>query len=157
MHGRHILKKIGCLLSALILFSLISACSKSADLKDSHGQTIHLSDYKGKWVLINYWATWCKPCLKEMAALNALARNNVVVLGVSYDNLNSTEMNRIIKKQSITYPMLSRFPIRMFGLKEIPVLPITFVLNPEGKFVKTLKGPKTEAQFRQAIQNEKKN
>ena len=115
---------------------------------------MRLSDYKGKWIVINYWATWCKPCLKEMPALNDLYRNNknrLVVLGVSYDKLTNEEINDVVKTRSIQYPMLSKFPMDKFGVARVSILPITFIINPEGKLVKTLKGPQTEAQFRQAI------
>ncbi len=119
-----------------------------------HNRNAHFSNYKGKWVIVNYWATWCKPCLKEMPALNDLYKNNkdkIVVLGVSYDKLSNKEIKAVAKKLSIQYPMLSTFPINKFGVKHLSVLPVTFIINPKGQLVKTLKGPQTEAQFKQAI------
>lgn len=148
------MKKIGRLIVSVILLTFLVACSSQPDAKDSQGNAIRLSDYKGKWIVINYWATWCKPCLQEMPALNDLYRkhtNQLIVLGVSYDKLTNKEINAVVNKLSIQYPMLSTFPIDKFGIKHLAVLPVTFIINPEGKLVKTLKGPQTETQFRQAI------
>jgi len=138
----------------IVFLVFLVACSSQPDAKDSEGNAIRLSNYKGKWVVINYWATWCKPCLKEIPALNDLYRKNkskLVVLGVSYDKLTNTEINDVVKKLSIQYPMLSSFPIDKLGITQLSVLPITFIINPEGKLTKTLKGPQTETQFRKAI------
>lgn len=141
-------------LLSLTLLSFVVACSKQADSTDSQGHAIRLSDYKGKWVVINYWATWCKPCLQEMPALNALYQGNrkkIVVLGVSYDQLSNNEIKKIANKMSIEYPMLSTFPLQKLGISHLDVLPITFILNPKGQLVKTLKGPQTKKQFRHAL------
>jgi len=89
-----------------------------------------------------------------MPALNKLYRRHpdrVVVLGVSYDKLTNTEINKVANKLSIHYPMLSYFPIDQLGVGDLPVLPMTFIINPAGKLIKTLKGPQTRAQFRAAI------
>jgi peroxiredoxin len=142
------------LLPSIAIILLISACSKPIDIKDSHGHTIHLSDYRGKWIYLNYWASWCKPCTREMPALNALYqgnRDNMVVLGVSYDKLSSEEINQVAKKQAIQYPMLATFPLDKMGIPHLNVLPITFIINPKGRLVKTLKGPQTERQLKHAI------
>lgn len=148
------MKKIFKYCASIVFLTFLVACSSQPDAKDSQGNAIRLSDYKGKWVVINYWATWCKPCLKEMPALNDLYRNNkskLVVLGVSYDTLTNTEINTVVKKYAIQYPMLSTFPIDKLGVTHLSVLPLTFIINPAGKLIKTLKGPQTEAQFRKAI------
>lgn len=142
------------LLISCIALAGLASCSKQADSTDSQGRVIRLNDYTGKWVVINYWATWCSPCLKEMPALNALYvgnRDKVVVLGVSYDKLSNEEMNAVANKRSIDYPLMSTFPLKKLGVKRLDVLPITFIINPDGKLVKTLKGPQTENQFRKAI------
>lgn len=148
------LKSFLLILVSLVFISFITACSKEVDSVDSKGHPIRLSDYKGKWVIINFWATWCKPCLKEMPTLNSLYQDNrkkLVVLGVSFDKLSQDEIKKVTEKLEIQYPMLSSFPIQKFGIQRLDVLPITFILNPEGKLVKTLRGPQTEAQFRNAV------
>jgi len=140
---------------AIVLLTFLIACSSQPDSHDSHGNAVRLTDYKGKWIVINYWATWCKPCLTEMPALNDLYRHNknkLVVLGVSYDNLTNKEINTVAKKLSIQYPLLSTFPMDKFGVTRVAVLPVTFIINPDGKLVKTLKGPQTEDTLTQATE-----
>jgi peroxiredoxin len=141
-------------LSSLLALILFSCSQHSVDSYDSQGKVIRLSHYLGKWVVINYWATWCKPCLTEMPALERLHnqyKNKIIVLGVSFDKLDNNAINQIAKKNSLTYPMLSVFPMQKFGIDNIDILPVTFIINPQGKLVKTLKGPQTETQFAQAL------
>ena len=141
----------------LLLFVFLVACSSQEQpgTKDSKGNSIRLSDYRGKWVLINYWATWCKPCKKEIPVLNDLYQKNkdkLVVLGVSYDKLTNDEINAVVKDQSIQYPMLSAFPLRNLGISHLSVLPVTFIINPKGELIRMLKGPQTEAQLKRAVE-----
>ena len=141
-------------LTALLLL-LLTACSSQTNTSDSNNK-INLAHLKGKWLIVNYWATWCKPCLKEMPALNNVHKKNknkLVVLGVSFDKLPTKDLNDIKKTLSIQYPLLTTFPAQKYKLPRITVLPITFIINPAGKLVKTLKGPHTEAQFLKALQN----
>ena len=150
---QNIFKKLKYCLTLLLALFLV-ACSQQPDSHDSQGNPIRLSDYKGKWVIINYWATWCKPCLTEIPALNNLYqqnKNKVVVLGVSYDKLSHTEINKVVTQFSIRYPMLSTFPIQKIGVKNVSVLPTTFIITPQGQLAKTLKGPQTKKQFAKAI------
>lgn len=137
----------------IILLNLVivcSGCSKNPDAYDSNGKPIQVNNYVGKWVIINYWAPWCKPCLTEMPTLETLSQNypnKLVIIGVSFDGLSNDELNSLSKKLKITYALTSKFPIIKYGVRELPALPITFIINPEGKLVKTLLGPQTKEQF----------
>lgn len=147
------LKAIKTAVVIVLISCCVIACSSKVDSVDSHGKEIRLSDYKGKWVIVNYWATWCKPCIEEMPALQKLAsdyKSKLVVLGVSFDKLNNDEINNFAKKVSVSYPLMSTFPIENYGIGHMAVLPVTFILNPQGKLVKTLKGPQTEQSFLKA-------
>lgn len=139
----------------VLLSVMLCACSNSADTYDSQGKPVRLSDYQGKWVVINYWATWCKPCLSEMPALNKLQEEHpekVVIIGVSFDKLTNPEINAILDKYKLNYSMVSKFPLQeKFNIKSLSVLPISFIINPDGKLVKTLQGPQSEEQFISAI------
>ena len=144
----------------LILFLLLTTCSQEPDAHDSNGHPIRLSDYRGKWVMINYWALWCKPCLTEIPALNTLYRHHsdkVMVLGVSYDHLPNRKIRAIAKKLKVTYPLLASFPLEKLGTNNISVLPITFVLNPKGLVAEVLKGPQNESDLMRAIGFNKKH
>ena len=137
------------LLSAFII--LLTACH---DTRDSHSNSIRMSNYKGKWVIINYWATWCKPCLKELPELNNIFmvyKDKVMVLGVNYDQLSNEEINKFSDKLGITFPVMHSFPIKKYGVTAISTLPITFIISPQGKLVKTLTGPQTRENLEAAM------
>jgi len=150
---RHLAKFI------VILFILtLSACSDKPTAHDSHGNPINLQDYLGKWVIVNYWAGWCKPCLDEMPALNHIYqthRDRVMVLGASYDNLSDYEMQKFAAKLKIHYPLVVDLSLKKYGIKNVPVLPVTYIINPQGKLVRTLRGPQTAEQFTQALKMNK--
>lgn len=150
---KYIMRTI-CILSCALI---ITACSKP-DTIDHKGNPVRLSDYKGKWVIINYWATWCRPCIKEMAVLKKLYQKHkkkLIVLGVSFDLLTNDQITDVVRQYRIKYPMMSSFPIQKVGINSIDVLPISYIINPQGKLIKTLKGPQSSSQFLMAIK--KKN
>ena len=77
------------------IFLALVSCSKP-DAYDSQGNPISLKQYQGKWIIINYWASWCGPCLEEMPTLNKLYHeypNQLIILGVSFDGLNAEKIN----------------------------------------------------------------
>lgn len=134
-----------------VSFVSLAACHET---RDSHSNSIKMSDYKGEWVIINYWATWCKPCLKELPELNnifMIYKNKVMVLGVNYDQLSNEEINKFADKLGITFPVMRSFPIKKYGVTEINTLPVTFIISPEGKLVKTLLGPQTRESLEAAM------
>ncbi len=101
--------------------------------------------YEGRWVVINYWAKWCKPCIKEIPELNALDRKytQVVVLGVNYDGNKGDELQTQIVNLGIEFPTLLEDPSPALGIALPSVLPTTIILNPNGMLVATLIGPQT--------------
>lgn len=141
-----------------ILLICLSACQKTPDITDSNNHPIYLSEYKDKWMVINYWATWCKPCLVELPELNefhAKYSDKVAVLGVSFDGLINTDIKRFADKLHLTFPMLSSFPNKKFGIEEIPSLPTTFIIDPQGKLSKILYGPQTQENLLKATLQKK--
>jgi thiol-disulfide isomerase/thioredoxin len=120
-------------------------CTKQKIL-DCRGKPVKLSEYKGKWILVNYWANWCEPCMKELPALNQFYQQHtdkIMVLGVNFDSLSDQEIDRFSQKMNISFPMLSHFPAESYGLTSISALPVSLLFSPEGKFVKVLYGPQT--------------
>lgn len=138
----------------LILLVCLTACHSNVDATDSRGKSIRMTDYQGKWVVINYWATWCKPCLKELPELNMLSNQHadkVVVLGVNFDHLDPMSIQRFAASFPLNFSLLSQFPIEKFGVKDISTLPVTFIINPQGKLTQTLYGPQTQHSLLTAI------
>ena len=130
-------------LLATILASLLVACSGG---NESPGNTLHsldIADYKGRWVVVNYWAKWCKPCIKEIPELNALDRKypQVAVLGVNYDGASGEALQAQIDDLDIQFPIILAEPSSTLGVELPSVLPTTLILNPDGKLVATLVGP----------------
>jgi thiol-disulfide isomerase/thioredoxin len=129
----------------LFLFFL-SACSSQPKLSDSYGNAIRLSDYHGKWIIINYWAAWCKPCIVEIPELNAfyqLHKDKVMVLGVNYDNVSASELPKLIAQVGAKFPVLTYLPPETFGIKQVEGLPMTLLINPQGKLQEVLMGEQT--------------
>jgi thiol-disulfide isomerase/thioredoxin len=94
-----------------IIFCLSLSLSSGAEARgfvftDSTGKKLTLSDYKGKWVLINFWATWCPPCLKEIPDLVSLyeSRKDVMVIGIAMDYQNPKTVLKFVDSLSIPIP-----------------------------------------------------
>lgn len=123
-----------------LLLLLTGAWAHAADfrLTDTQGNTHTLSGYKGKWVLVNYWATWCPPCLEEIPDLIALhgdKKNNLVVIGVAMDYRNPSQVTDFADSMLVDYPIVlgNDQVVRQIG--PVQGLPTTYLYNPDGKMV----------------------
>lgn len=130
--------------------------SSSVILKDVTGQDIPFDSLKGKWVLINYWASWCQTCLDEIAELNHFhngTKDKVALFAVNYDTLPLPSQIALIRKYKIGYPSLQYDPGPQLRLGNIRGVPATFVFNPEGKFSGILYGGQTSNSLKQMLLN----
>lgn len=110
------------------------------------GANWDLAEQRGKWVLVNYWATWCGPCLQEMPELSALAamRQYIVVIGLAYDEAEPAELRAFIKEHPVTYPIarISVYsPPEDFGVPR--TLPTSWLIGPDGRVVRKYSGQVT--------------
>lgn len=115
-------------------------------LQDLNGNVIPFHSLQGKWVFINYWASWCNPCVDEISSLNRLYERNperVAVFAVNYDVVSISKQLRLIKRFNIHYPSLKQRSLRGLPLDNISVVPVTFVFNPKGELATTLYGGQT--------------
>jgi peroxiredoxin len=106
-------------------------------LKDMDGKVHTLSDYQGKWLIVNFWATSCPPCIEEMPELSDFHDRHkdldAVVLGVNYETIETRWVQRFLDSVVVSYPTVlwGTSPATPFGL--VVALPTTFIINPEGK------------------------
>jgi len=123
-----------------LLLALMGSWAQAADFKvtDTQGKTHTLSGYKGKWVLVNYWATWCPPCLEEipdLIALNENKKNNLVVIGVAMDYRSAKQVTDFADGLLVDYPIVLGNPQIVSQIGPVQGLPTTYLFNPEGKMV----------------------
>ncbi|MEQ1663031.1 MAG: TlpA disulfide reductase family protein [Thiobacillus sp.] len=131
-----------------LLLALTVGWAQAADFKvtDTAGKSHTLSGYKGKWVLVNYWATWCPPCLEEIPDLIALhdnKRNNLVVIGVALDYRNAKQVTDFAEGMMVSYPVVLGTPKIVNQIGPMQGLPTSYLFNPEGKMVAQQVGPLT--------------
>jgi len=123
-----------------LLLALMASWVQAADFRvtDTNGKTHTLSGYKGKWVLVNYWATWCPPCLEEipdLIALNENKKNNLVVIGIAMDYRSAKQVTDFAEGLLVDYPIVLGTPAIIRQIGPMQGLPTTYLFNPEGKMV----------------------
>jgi cytochrome c biogenesis protein CcmG, thiol:disulfide interchange protein DsbE len=112
------------------------------------GKPVHLSDYRGKVVVLNFWASWCQPCVEEAPSLNRLqkhiAAQNAVLIGVAADE-NPAAYEKFLQDQAISFVTYrdpatkdNRSPIA--GLYGTTMYPETYIIGPDGKIARKLIG-----------------
>ena len=113
---------------------------------------VTLENSSGTWRVINYWAQWCKPCIKEIPELNELAREHpgITVLGVNYDGATGEQLAQQVAELGIAFTNLDTDPAAELGMERPRVLPTTVILTPTGKLSATLVGPQTVASLLRA-------
>ncbi len=146
---------IKCMYLTLILLTIPSISQADVLLNDTHGQSTSFSELKGKWVLINYWASWCQTCIDEIPEFNRFYKRHkedpVALFAVNFDALPLFEQKNLIKRFNINYPNLLKDPANELRLGDITGVPVTFIFNPQGQLVKTLYGGQSAKTLDQVI------
>ena len=107
---------------------------------DVDNQQSKLSDYRGKWVIANYWAIFCSPCRVEIPDLIRFVKNNpekVVVLGMDAGMDDTETLKAFVEEQGINYPIIPTQDSTMFGFGEVRGIPTSFVISPTGELIDT--------------------
>jgi thiol-disulfide isomerase/thioredoxin len=113
-----------------------------------------LSAQRGKWVVVNFWATWCNPCLKEIPDLAEFdaKRDDVQVVGMAFEDITRDDMAAFLVEHPIAYPFAivdTTAPPADFKIP--PALPMTVLIAPDGKVANTFYGPTTSADLGKLI------
>ncbi len=133
----------------VVLLLLFFTCSMAHAvdefvLKDMSGAEHRLSQYAGKWVIINYWATWCPPCLEEIPEFVALyderKNKDVMVIGVVFDYSSIKTVSDYVDDMLISYSIVLGNDNIVKQIGPADVLPTTYLFNPKGVLVKVKRG-----------------
>jgi len=162
------------LIFVIMSFSVFAAKSNKKDdiklpnivLYDQYGKKHNIEEYKGKVVVINFWATWCGYCVEEMPAFEKVYKEfgsnkkDVIILGVAgpktKQNLNNVDVEKdkiisFLNKNKITYPTLMDETGKSFDDYKVRALPMTYVINKDGYLEGFVNGAITDEQLRKAI------
>ena len=124
-------------------------------LKNLQGRIVRLSDYKGKVVMLNFWAEWCAPCLAEMPDLIKWQKENkargLVVLGVTYPPTELPEVHQVLKKLGVNYPILLGDEATKTQFDDGDVLPMTVIIDRKGKIRDIVQGTMDVDEFKAKV------
>ena len=113
-------------------------------LTDLNGKRVTLSDFRGKVVLLNFWASWCPPCRMEIPGFQRFyegyKNKGFVIIGLSLDDTGPSTVSSFVKKMGITYPivMADSKVVRDYG--NISAIPTSFLIDKNGRIVKKTMG-----------------
>ena len=133
---------------------LADAAKPSLSIATLDGKTFDLTAQKGKWVIVNFWATWCSPCIKEMPDISAFvaAHRDVAAIGLAWEDTDKAEIEAFAKAHPTSYPLAQ------VDLDHPPAdfdtprgLPQTYLIAPDGRVAKAFTGPLTGDDLAKAI------
>ncbi|GLQ88827.1 TlpA family protein disulfide reductase [Dyella flagellata] len=118
------------------------------------GKPYDLAAERGHWVIVNFWATWCVPCIKEMPGISQFVKThpNVRAIGIAYDDTDASDIRAFLVKHPVSFPVAQVTmdkPLKDFD--EPLGLPTTWLIGPDGKVAKHFMGPVTPALLSAAI------
>jgi thiol-disulfide isomerase/thioredoxin len=140
----------------LILGFSVNAAAPEFSAKDLTGKEHNLSDYAGKMIVLNYWATWCPPCREELPVLAIFHEEHqdkdAVVLGVASEKISIEALSEFVDEQMIDYPILPMAPSLHTPFGKLVGLPTSFLISPDGQQIKAHLGPLTQKQLETYLQ-----
>jgi len=143
------------LLFLLLLGMPLALSAEEARLHDLSGTERSLDEFHGKWIVVNYWATWCAPCIEEIPELNALYEahklKDLVVIGINSEGLSPSLLKIFMEEQSVVYPVWMADPYSEPWPGPVIGIPTTFLISPQGKVVAKQAGKVSRAMIERFI------
>jgi thiol-disulfide isomerase/thioredoxin len=150
LHDPSVLRRIAVLTLAAFALAMAPGCDRRGEGVAASGDPLA---QHGRWLVINYWAEWCAPCLEEIPELNAFSREHAGrarVLLVNFDGVRGDQLRAQAKKLGIETELLEEDPAARLGLAAPQALPSTFLIAPDGKPAGVLLGPQSREQLERA-------
>lgn len=145
-------------LLGMIAFMASAATAQAAEdfvLTDASGKSHRLADYRGKWVIVNFWATWCPPCLEEIPDLVAIteSRKDVQVFGIALEFQDAKQVLQFAEGMFVNYPIVLGDEKIAARIGKVAGLPTTFIYNPLGELARRHVGKLTLEDIQKLIGN----
>lgn len=126
-------------------------------LKTLSGKTLSLKDFRGRYVLVNLWASWCGPCQKEAPQLNkidkAFSDKRLMILGVNMTSQEGSIKNvkHFVKKEGISFPILLDRSGEVMNRYHVIGIPTSYLIDPKGKVLQRFRGAVTLAEIKKIM------
>ncbi len=140
-------------LLAVVTAGLLAACTPAADFHTDSSGSMRWDDLHGRYVVVNYFAEWCAPCLKELPELNAFHQQHadqVTLLGVSFDLLDNQQLQQLRERYQIEFPLIQWQPAPQLPFAMPKMLPATYIIDPQGNVSGPLLGEQNLHSLRKA-------
>ena len=143
-----------CMLAAAVPVQAAMPAQPSLKVTNLDGKPFDLAAQRGHWVIVNFWATWCVPCIKEMPDISQFVTThaNVRAIGLAYEDSDKADIQAFLAKHPVSYP------IAQVSLDDSPKdfdeprgLPTTYLISPDGHVAKRFVGPVTGQSLDAAI------
>ncbi len=111
---------------------------KDFSFNDLQGKEHRFSDYKGKWVLVNYWATYCPPCLAEIPDIDRFSQDNkdtFIALGMDAGGSSIQDIEEFSKELNVHYPLIPNQESTMLAFGIVMAIPTSYIISPKGEIV----------------------